>query len=137
MSQGMDNFDQNNDLISTNANSLVVGKGVHIKGEIYNCQLLKLEGIIEGKVDDVANLSVERDGKFDGTAIVGYANVSGSVNGLLTIKDRLTITANGTVEGKITYGELEIGRGGTLNGKVKRNTVLSSGFDKSPPGKQL
>ncbi|NQU28355.1 MAG: polymer-forming cytoskeletal protein, partial [Candidatus Marinimicrobia bacterium] len=79
--------------------------------------------------------SVERDGKFDGTAIVGYANVSGSVNGLLTIKDRLTITANGIVEGKITYGELEIGRGGTLNGKVKRNTVLSSALDNSPSGK--
>ncbi len=125
MSQSISDLTQGSEILSTNANSLVVGKGVHIKGEIHNCELLKLEGIIEGSVEDVSNLSVESGGVFDGSAIVGYAKVSGVLNGRITVKDRLTITSTGKVEGKINYGELEIGRGGTLNGRVKRNTVMS------------
>ncbi len=125
MSQSMNDFAPNAEILSTNANSLVVGKGVHIKGEIHNCELLKLEGIIEGSVEDVSNLSVESGGTFDGAAIVGYAKVSGELNGRIVVKDRLTITTTGKVEGKINYGELEIGRGGTLNGRVKRSTMMS------------
>ena len=126
MSQSMNDFAPNVEILSTNANSLVVGKGVHIKGEIHNCELLKLEGIIEGSVEDVSNLSVETGGTFDGAAIVGYAKVSGELNGRIVVKDRLTITTTGKVEGKISYGELEIGRGGTLNGRVKRSTMMSN-----------
>lgn len=125
MSQSMNDFAPNVEILSTNANSLIVGKGVHIKGEIHNCELLKLEGIIEGSVEDVSNLTVESGGTFDGAAIVGYAKVSGELNGRIVVKDRLTITTTGKVEGKISYGELEIGRGGTLNGRVKRSTIMS------------
>lgn len=125
MSQSMNDFAPGSEILSTNANSLVVGKGVHIKGEIHNCELLKLEGIIEGSVEDVSNLSVESGGTFDGSAIVGYAKVSGILSGRIVVKDRLTITTTGKVEGKISYGELEIGRGGTLNGRVKRSTIMS------------
>ncbi len=114
--------------LATNANALIVGKGVRIKGDINNCELLKLEGIIEGTVEDIANISIEKDGVFDGTAVVGYANVSGSLKGNITVKDRLTITSTGQVEGKIIYGSLEVGRGGTLNGKVKRTSIFSSGL---------
>ena len=125
MSHSMNDFTPDSEILSTNANSLVVGKGVHIKGEIHNCELLKLEGIIEGSIEDVSNLSVESSGTFDGSAIVGYAKVSGVLNGRIVVKDRLTITTTGKVEGKIGYGELEIGRGGTLNGRVKRSTIMS------------
>jgi len=125
MSQSMNDLAPGSEILSTNANSLVVGKGVHIKGEIHNCELLKLEGIIEGSVEDVSNLSVESGGTFDGSAIVGYAKVSGVLSGRIVVKDRLTITTTGKVEGKISYGELEIGRGGTLNGRVKRSTIMS------------
>lgn len=114
--------------LATNANSLIVGKGVRIKGDINNCELLKLEGTIEGTVEDVTNVTVEKDGVFDGTAVVGYASVSGSIKGNITVKDRLTITSTGNVEGKIIYGELEIGRGGTLNGKVKRTSIFKNGL---------
>ncbi len=104
----------------TSAETLIVGKGVIVVGEIKNCKFLKLDGLIEGNIDNIIQLNVEHDGKFVGTAVVNNANISGSVNGDLTVKETLTISSTGLVDGKIRYRELEIGRGGTLIGKIAR-----------------
>ncbi len=104
----------------TSAETLVIGKGVTVVGEIKNCKFVKLDGLIEGNIENVIQLSIEHDGKFVGTAVVGNATISGSVNGDLTVKDTLTVSPTGLVDGKVRYRELEIGRGGTLVGKITR-----------------
>ncbi|MFH1851180.1 MAG: polymer-forming cytoskeletal protein [Candidatus Neomarinimicrobiota bacterium] len=120
MTQDLGELIQSGNQKQPEAGTLNVGKGVVISGEIKNCNVLKLDGTIEGNIDSIENLMVQADGKFIGSATVGNAQISGMVTGDITVNQRLTIAPTGVVDGKIRYNELEIGRGGTLIGKISR-----------------
>lgn len=109
---------------------LTVGPDIFMKGEINSCDRLVIEGKVDATVSDVHIMELAEGGSFKGTASVEYAEISGLFEGDLTVKSRLIIYASGKVCGKITYGEIEIERGGELTGEVK--TIHSAGQQTSP-----
>lgn len=108
-----------------NQRVLTVGNDILLKGEIATCDRLVIEGKVDATLNDVHTVEIAQSGSFKGSAHIEDAEISGLFEGDLVVKNRLVIYATGKVRGKITYGEIEIERGGELTGEIK--TVAQAG----------
>lgn len=106
-----------------NRRVLTVGNDILLKGEIATCDRLVIEGRVEAKLSDVHTVEIAECGSFKGTAEVEDAEISGVFEGDLIVRNRLVIYTSGEVRGNITYGEIEIERGGRLTGQIKTVAV--------------
>jgi cytoskeletal protein CcmA (bactofilin family) len=98
---------------------LTVGAEINLKGEIATCDRLVIEGMVDASLKDVHTVEISEAGSFKGTAAVEDAEISGLFEGDLMVRNRLTIYSTGKVRGKISYGEIEIERGGELTGEIR------------------
>ena len=98
---------------------LVVGRSIALSGRIESCEKLIVEGTVETEMKGCRELEIARTGVFNGNAEVESADISGSVEGTLTVHGVLTVRASGRVRGNISYGQLEIERGGTVIGAMQ------------------
>ena len=113
----------------TSRRVLTVGNDILLKGEIATCDRLVIEGRVEAKLSEVHTVEIAECGSFKGTAEVEDAEISGIFEGDLVVRNRLVIYASGEVRGNISYGEIEIERGGRLTGQIK--TVANTANAKS------
>ncbi len=102
-----------------NRRVLTVGNDILMRGEITNCDRFVIEGQVDAKVSSVHTMELAESGSFKGIAEVEEAEISGVLEGELIVRGRLVIYATGKVRGKVTYGEIEIERGGEITGEIK------------------
>jgi cytoskeletal protein CcmA (bactofilin family) len=105
---------------------LTVGNDILLKGEIATCDRLVIEGKVDATLNDVHTVEIAETGSFKGSANIEDAEISGLFEGDLVVRNRLVIYATGRVYGKITYGEIEIERGGEISGEIKTTSPASS-----------
>lgn len=105
---------------------LTVGNDILLKGEIATCDRLVIEGKVDATLSDVHTVEIAEHGSFKGAAHIEDAEISGLFEGDLIVRNRLVIYATGKVRGKITYGEIEIERGGELTGEIKTTTAQAA-----------
>lgn len=100
------------------ASKLTVGPKIKLKGvEITDCDTLVVEGSVEATMDSRV-MQIAEQGSFNGSAQIDIAEIHGSFDGDLTVRDRLVIHPSGRVSGKVRYGKLVIEEGGQLSGDV-------------------
>ena len=99
--------------------TMIVGLGTSFSGEIASCSRLVVEGTIEAKLNNCQHMIINESGVFRGDSSTDNADVHGSVEGNLVVRKRLLIRATGRVSGAITYGEIEIERGGKISGAIQ------------------
>lgn len=99
---------------------LTVGTEINMKGEISSCDRLLIEGQVDATLRDVHTVELAQTGSFKGTAEVEDAEISGDFDGDLTVRGRLIIYSTGQVRGSVTYGEIEIERGGRISGSINQ-----------------
>lgn len=116
----------------TNRRVLTVGNDILLKGEIATCDRLVIEGRVEAKLSEVHTVEIAEAGSFKGTAEVEDAEISGVFEGDLIVRNRLVIYASGEVRGNISYGEIEIERGGRLTGQIKTVVAGAQGAKGKP-----
>ena len=63
-------------------------------------------------------LEIAESGTFYGTVEINEANIAGRFEGDITVKGRLTIESTGTIIGTVSYKELSMEAGATLDGSV-------------------
>jgi len=107
---------------------LTVGNDILLKGEIATCDRLVIEGKVDATLNEVHTVEISETGSFKGSANIEDAEISGLFEGDLVVRNRLVIYATGKVRGNISYGEIEIERGGELTGEIKTTNpaVVSS-----------
>lgn len=98
---------------------LTVGHDILLKGEIATCDRLVIEGKVDATLNDVHTVEIAESGSFKGSANIEDAEISGLFEGDLNVRGLLVIRASGKVRGKISFGEVEIERGGELTGEIK------------------
>ena len=97
---------------------LIVGPNIKLKGvEITDCDTLVVEGLVEATMDSRV-MQIAEQGAFKGSAEIDIAEIRGSFDGNLTVRDKLMIYATGKVTGKIRYGKVVIEEGGQLSGEI-------------------
>jgi len=88
-------------------------------------------------------IQIAEQGSFKGSAEIDIAEVRGSFDGNLTVRQKLVIFATGKVTGKIRYGKIVIEEGGQLSGEISFGTDKDHKSDKpaasagSSKGEQL
>src|SRR5690554_1815605 len=97
---------------------LIVGKGIRLSGEIQACEKLVVEGEVHADLTGALVLEIAESGLFKGRATVDYAEISGSFDGELTVRDRLLLRGTGQIDGDLRYAVMEIERGGRVRGTI-------------------
>ena len=86
--------------------------------EITDCDTLVVEGTVEATMDSRV-IQIAQQGAFKGSCEVDLAEIYGTIDGNLTVRQKLVIHATGKVTGRIRYGKIVIEEGGQLSGDVE------------------
>lgn len=115
---------------------LTVGRDINLSGEISACEMLVVEGGVQATLDGCKSLEIARSGRFNGTAHVAIADVAGVFDGTLVVRERLILRSTGRISGTVRYRELEIERGGKVEGNFElmssQDGMDDVGSDKHP-----
>ena len=114
---------------------LTVGPDIQMKGEITTCDRVVIEGMVDATMREVHTVELTESGSLKGTAEVEDAEISGSFEGDLVVRGKITIYASGRVRGNITYGEIEIQRGGQISGNIRNVAEAKAGGHGVAPNK--
>ena len=117
---------QNSSSVSdTGGSKLTVGPNIKLKGvEITDCDTLVVEGTVEATMNSRV-IHIAEQGAFRGSAEIDIAEIHGSFEGELTVRQKLVIFSTGRVNGKIRYGKIVIEEGGQLSGDIQVGTSSS------------
>ena len=96
-----------------------VGEGV-----IANCIALVpgravVNGQFEGAID-AKQIEVQAKGVVSGTTQAATIAVAGKINDTIQATNTLSIGSTGMVSGDISYGKLDVDKGGELQGKMRQ-----------------
>jgi len=102
----------------TEGRKLTIGQGITMSGEIENCDQLLVEGTVEATLNGAKLLDIAETGIFYGSVDIEEAVIAGRFEGDLTVDGRVTVESTGTIIGTITYRELTVEAGATIEGKI-------------------
>ncbi len=109
------------------ASKLTVGPNIKLKGvEITDCDTLVVEGTVEATMDSRL-MQIAEQGAFKGSADIDIAEIHGSFDGNLTVRQKLVIYSTGRVTGKIRYGKIVVEEGGQISGEIQFGTAPAAG----------
>ena len=99
--------------------TMIVGSGTTFSGEITSCNRLIVEGTVEAKLDNCEDVLINEGGLFKGESATENADIHGAFEGDLVVRKRLLVRSTARLSGTITYGEIEIERGGKISGVIQ------------------
>ncbi len=96
----------------------VIQKDTTVIGAIRNCRQIEVHGYIEGEL--IADeLIVHEGGRLHGKVRTVTADVRGTLQGNVVIKNLITIRSSGAVNGDVQYGQLAMEMGGELSAELR------------------
>lgn len=100
------------------SNKLVIGAGINLSGEIEACDHLIVQGTVQASLKGANILDITEQGAFYGTVEIENANIAGRFEGDITVRGRLSLESTGVIIGTISYKELAIEAGATIDGAI-------------------
>jgi cytoskeletal protein CcmA (bactofilin family) len=121
-----------NAALQTESKILHIGEGVVVRGEISVPDTIFVDGLLEGDIT-TQDLVVGPNGTVRGKITVARnADIYGKVSEKLEVKNFLIVRSTASIEANVSYGMLQIEKGGSLAGGVS-----SSGYRQSQPSETL
>jgi cytoskeletal protein CcmA (bactofilin family) len=96
---------------------LYVGNGVTMDGKFYVPGSAEIDGSITGVIN-ANSINVTLNGVVTGSTVADNIRVEGRLNETVVAQKTLLIEATGTVKGNITYTDLEVKKGGSIQGDM-------------------
>ncbi len=100
------------------AREVVIQEDTVIKGKIRNCRQMEIRGYLEGDLA-AEEVLVHQGGTFFGTMKSDRADVAGSVQGEVFVKNLISIRSSGSVNGNVRYGQLAMEMGADLSAELR------------------
>lgn len=97
--------------------NLFIGNGVVAKGQVSVPGEAIIDGEMSGEIT-ADKISVGKTGKLMANAVANSVDVSGEVTQKTVAQVSLSIQSEGIVAGEISYGDLEIMKGGEIIGTI-------------------
>ncbi len=97
--------------------NLMVGAGVTMNGNMT----VPGEAVVDGAIDGTLTASivhVTENGQINGTTTADHVRVAGKVTQTTVAKNTLFIESSGIASGNVTYANLEIAKGGNIQGQI-------------------
>ncbi len=102
----------------------IIGKGIHIKGNLSGGGDLIIEGRVEGHVSLKNHLTIENTGKIDADIRVNRLTINGEANGNIDAGELVAISASAVVTGDIKAPKVIIEDGAHFNGSIEMDVPL-------------
>jgi len=110
--------------IEINKLSSLIADNVEIVGDVIFSGGLRVDGSIKGNVrnkdDERALLVLSEQGRIEGSVKTHDAVVNGTIVGDLTVGHFLELQANARVTGNITYRQLQMDCGASVDGTLEK-----------------
>ena len=104
-------------MVNNPKGDLYVGSGVEMTGNVVAPGLVEIDGSFDGVIK-AQSVNVTSHGVVNGTTEASHIRVEGQVNQTLKAASTLLIESSGKVTGDVSYADLEIRRGGDLQGSI-------------------
>ena len=100
-----------------NANNInLVGFGTEINGDIKSSGDLRIDGILVGNLNVKGKVVVGETGKIKGELVCKNSDISGVVEGKITVDELLSLKSSARINGDIAVGKLAIEPGCKFTG---------------------
>ena len=97
----------------------IITDGTVIKGDIVATGDFRLDGTLQGNIQLNGKLVVGDTGVVTGNVLCQNANIIGTVNGNLSVKELLSLHTTARVRGDILINKLSIEPGAVFSGKCR------------------
>ena len=112
--------------------SLFVGDGVFMQGTMTVPGLASVDGKLQGQLTaDV--IAIQTNGSIDGKTTANHIKVAGSLTDTTVANRTLVVESSGLIAGSITYAEMEIKKGGSLQGSIHKIGKAMPGVQNAAP----
>ncbi len=95
----------------------IITSGTVIKGDVTASGDFRLDGTLEGNIQLNGKLVIGDSGVINGNVLCMNANIIGTVNGNLSVKELLSLHSSARVKGDILINKLSIEPGAIFTGK--------------------
>ncbi len=95
----------------------IITSGTVIKGDVTASGDFRLDGKLEGNIQLNGKLVIGDSGVVNGNVLCMNANIIGTVNGNLSVKELLSLHSSARVKGDILINKLSIEPGAIFTGK--------------------
>jgi cytoskeletal protein CcmA (bactofilin family) len=102
----------------------IIGKGIHIKGNLTGGGDLVIEGKVEGQISLKNHLTIESTGKVDADIRAEQLTINGEANGNIDAGDLVAINASAVVTGDLRAPKVIIEDGAHFNGSIEMDVKL-------------
>lgn len=101
-----------------NEGVLIVAEDTFIRGKIRNCRRIEIYGQVEGELTAEA-MNIHEGGRFRGKVKADNADINGTLEGKVTVRNLISIRSSGDVSGDVQYGQLAMEIGASLSADVR------------------
>jgi cytoskeletal protein CcmA (bactofilin family) len=102
--------------------TLVVGRGISLRGTVTDCERLVVEGVVESDLVQAREIEVAIGGTFKGGVEVEDAVIAGLIEGTVTARGSLFVKSTGRVTGTAHCRRLQVEDGGQITGQIQMIT---------------
>lgn len=116
--------------LSSNSKSLSLNtlvQGTMIEGNIKAESDIRIDGKIKGILECAAKVIIGPTGMVDGEIKCVNATIEGKFDGVLFVKEVLTLKETATINGDASYDKLIVQQGAVINAAIKRNSGTTNG----------
>ena len=103
-----------NEMTSNNIN--LIGQGTEITGDITCSGDLRIDGVLTGNITSRGKVVVGETGKIKGEISCKNSDISGLIEGKITVIELLSLKTSARVNGDITTNKLAIEPGSRFTG---------------------
>ena len=96
---------------------LLIGAGVIARGTMTAPGMIEIDGDVDGMLN-ARSINITTNGVVNGNTTADNIRVAGRLMDISTAHHSLLVESSGQVTGKITYGDLEIRKGGNIAGDI-------------------
>ena len=102
--------------------TLVVGRGISVQGTVQDAERLVVEGTVEATMIHATEFTISHGGVFKGEIQAEEAEIAGTIDGTLTVRNSLTVRSSGRVLGTARCKRLQVEDGGQITGRIEMLT---------------
>ena len=114
-------FQKNNNTMSS-----IIGPDLEIKGDINIKGDLLIYGSINGNIDCSGTVTTAKGSMVKGYIKTSNADVSGTIEGNLVAKDKVSLSSSSNLLGDLSASILIVEQGAAFNGLCKMNSKSSN-----------
>lgn len=113
------------------SSATLISPGTVLKGDIISENDLRIDGTVKGNIKCSAKIIIGSTGFVDGNIEGVQADITGKVQGNISVKELLQLRGASNVAGNVSAAKLQIDPSATFNGQCQMGTAVASNLTKA------